>query len=358
MVKDGLRILVTGGAGFIGSALIRHLIAETEHQILNVDKLTYSGSLQSLITVSANPRYQFLQADICDGHAMRSALDEFRPNIVTHLAAELHVDRSIDAPANFIQTNIVGTFTLLSEALRYWQHLNASAKKQFRFHHVSTDEVFGSLGAKGQFNEKSAYNPHSPYSASKASSDHLVRAWYHTYGFPVLLTNCSNNYGPYQFPEKFMPTIMTNCVMGEPIPIYGTGSNSRDWLFVEDHVRALVRVFEAGRVGETYVIGGRAERKNIDVVRYVCQCLDRLRPRTDGKLYSELIAFVEDRPGHDQRYAVDPSKIERELGWYAQDNFESGVEKTIQWFIDSEAARASSPVSHYSGERMGLIRLQ
>ena len=331
-----LRILVTGGAGFIGSALVRHLLRDTPHEVLNLDKLTYAGNLASLEPIANSPRYRFLQVDICDAAAVAKALADYRPDVITHLAAESHVDRSIDGPADFIQTNIVGTFTMLSAALEYWRALDDEAKAAFRFHHISTDEVFGTLADDGFFTEETPYDPHSPYSASKASSDHLVRAWHDTYGLPVLITNCSNNYGPYHFPEKLIPLMVIKALGGEALPVYGQGLNVRDWLFVEDHARALTRVFEAGKPGESYIIGGRAERKNIEVVTRICETLDKVRPRADGKSYKEQISYVADRPGHDHRYAIDPSKIERELGWKAQESFDSGIERTIRWYLDNE----------------------
>jgi dTDP-glucose 4,6-dehydratase len=331
-----LRILVTGGAGFIGSALVRHLLRETPHEVLNLDKLTYAGNLASLEPIANSPRYRFLQVDICDAAAVAKALADYRPDVITHLAAESHVDRSIDGPADFIQTNIVGTFTMLSAALEYWRALDDDAKAAFRFHHISTDEVFGTLTDDGFFTEETPYDPHSPYSASKASSDHLVRAWHDTYGLPVLITNCSNNYGPYHFPEKLIPLMVIKALGGEALPVYGQGLNVRDWLFVEDHARALTRVFEAGKPGESYIIGGRAERKNIEVVTRICETLDQVRPRADGKSYKDQISYVADRPGHDHRYAIDPSKIERELGWKAQESFDSGIERTIRWYLDNE----------------------
>jgi dTDP-glucose 4,6-dehydratase len=332
-----LRILVTGGAGFIGSALVRHLIRETPHTVLNIDKLTYAGNLASLAPIDNNPRYSFLQADICDGPAIAAALAEFRPDVVTHLAAESHVDRSIDGPAAFIETNIVGTFTMLNAALEYWRGLDEEGRAAFRFHHISTDEVFGTLADDGFFTEDTPYDPHSPYSASKASSDHLVRAWHDTYGLPVLVTNCSNNYGPYHFPEKLIPLMIIKALAGEGLPIYGQGLNVRDWLFVEDHARALTRVFEAGTPGESYIIGGRAERTNIDVVTRICTTLDAIRPRADGASYTAQMMSVADRPGHDHRYAIDPGKIERTLGWGAQESFDSGIERTILWYLDNES---------------------
>lgn len=332
-----LRILVTGGAGFIGSALVRHLIRDTPHTVLNVDKLTYAGNLASLDPIANSPRYSFLQADICDQAAITKAMADFRPQVVTHLAAESHVDRSIDGPAEFIQTNIVGTFAMLSAALDYWRGLDEAEKAAFRFHHISTDEVFGTLADDGYFTEETPYDPHSPYSASKASSDHLVRAWHDTYGLPVIVTNCSNNYGPYHYPEKLIPLMILKALAGESLPVYGKGLNVRDWLFVEDHARALTTVFEKGAIGESYIIGGRAEKTNIDVVTRICETLDRVQPRADGKSYKEQIGYVTDRPGHDHRYAIDPSKLERELGWKAQESFESGIERTVAWYLDNEA---------------------
>lgn len=354
MTGAPLKILVTGGAGFIGSALVRHLIAHTGHQVLNVDKLTYAGDERSLASVSGDGRYSFLKADICDGRAMREALTGFAPDVVTHLAAESHVDRSIDGPAAFIDTNVVGTFVLLSEVLAYWRGLDEPAQARFRFHHISTDEVFGSLGAEGFFTETTAYDPRSPYSASKAASDHLVRAWGHTYDLPVLVTNCSNNYGPYHFPEKLIPLMIIKCLTGQPLPVYGAGLNVRDWLYVDDHARALTRVFEAGRVGETYIIGGRSERTNLDVVHRIAESLDRVRPRADGASYKTQITFVADRPGHDHRYAIDPSKLERDLGWTAQESFESGIEKTVAWYLDNEWWWRPLLERNYAGQRLGL----
>jgi dTDP-glucose 4,6-dehydratase len=353
-MTEAKRILVTGGAGFIGSALVRHLVRDTPHQVLNIDKVTYAGNLASLREVQGANTYSFVQADICDAAAVRRALHEFRPDVVTHLAAESHVDRSIDGPAAFIQTNIVGSFVMLSEVLDYWRGLDPAARAAFRFHHISTDEVFGSLGKDGAFCEATPYDPRSPYSASKASSDHLVRAWTHTYGLPTLVTNCSNNYGPFHFPEKLIPLMIIKALAGESLPVYGAGDNVRDWLFVEDHVRALVRVFEAGTPGETYLIGGRTERTNLEVVRRVCARLDAIRPRQDGCSHADQIRFVDDRPGHDQRYAIDPGKLERDLGWSAQVDFDTGLDMTIGWYLDNEWWWRPILSGAYAGERLGV----
>lgn len=332
-----MRILVTGGAGFIGSALVRHLIRNTEHEVLNLDALTYAGTSTTVAEVAGSDRYRFVHADVCDAAAVGATLQDFRPQVVTHLAAESHVDRSIDGPGAFVQTNVVGTFAMLSQAHGYWRDLPTSDRAAFRFHHISTDEVFGSLGDTGLFTEDTPYDPRSPYSASKAGADHLVSAWGHTYGLPVLVTNCSNNYGPYHFPEKMIPLMIVKALAGETLPVYGRGDNVRDWLFVEDHVRALQAVFERGRPGRRYNIGGNAERRNIDVVRTLCATLDRLRPRREGGSYADQIGFVADRPGHDQRYAIDASRIRDELGWAPRESFESGLETTIRWYLDSEA---------------------
>jgi dTDP-glucose 4,6-dehydratase len=347
------RIMVTGGAGFIGSALVRHLIASTNHAVLNLDKLTYAGSLSSLRTVIHSPRYGFVQADICDAAAVQKAIADFRPDVIAHLAAESHVDRSIDSPGAFIQTNLVGTYTMLQEALRFWRTLHGEAQESFRFHHISTDEVFGSLGAEGLFTEATAYDPRSPYSASKAGSDHLVRAWGHTYGLPVLITNCSNNYGPYHFPEKLIPLMIIKALAGEALPVYGKGDNVRDWLFVDDHVKALLAVFERGIPGETYAIGGHNEVTNLEVVKHICTLLDHARPRSDGRVYEEQITFVADRPGHDHRYAIDAGKIRRELGWVPQESFQTGLAKTVDWYLANEGWWQDILAMRYAGERLG-----
>lgn len=351
---SGLRILVTGGAGFIGSALVRHLVGNTDHAVLNVDALTYAGNLTSVAPVAESNRYRFAQADICDRDRIAALIAEFRPQVITHLAAESHVDRSIDGPSAFIQTNLVGTFTMLSAALDYWRGLPEEERQAFRFHHISTDEVFGALGPEGFFTEDTAYDPRSPYSASKAGSDHLVSAWHHTYGLPTLVTNCSNNYGPYHFPEKLIPLMIIKCLAGEALPVYGQGQNVRDWLYVDDHVRALTAVFERGTPGESYMVGGRSERTNLAVVETICSHLDAIRPRADGKSYREQISFVADRPGHDFRYAIDASKLERELGWKPSETFESGIEKTIRWYLANEDWWRPILVRTYSGERLGL----
>lgn len=328
------KILVTGGAGFIGSAVVRQFIAETPYGVVNVDKLTYSGNLESLVSVSKDPRYRFEHVDICDGAALQRVFEHHKPDGVMHLAAESHVDRSISGPAEFIQTNIVGTYTLLEAARHYWQSLPEERKTAFRFHHISTDEVYGSLGANGLFTEETSYRPNSPYSASKASSDHLVRAWHHTYGLPVVTTNCSNNYGPFHFPEKLIPLMILNATNGKPLPVYGNGENIRDWLYVEDHARALRLVLEKGKIGETYNIGGNNEKTNLEVVETICAILDELAPK--GAPHASLISFVKDRPGHDYRYAIDASKIEKELGWTPLETFDTGIRKTVQWYLDNQ----------------------
>lgn len=349
-----MRILVTGGAGFIGSALIRYLLSETEYRILNVDKLTYAGTLTSLAAFAGSARYEFVQADICDAHRMAQVMERFRPDRVVHLAAETHVDRSIDGPDAFIQTNIVGTYELLRAATEFWRKLPQDPRVGFRFHHVSTDEVYGSLGPEGLFDEETPYDPRSPYSASKAGSDHLVRAWHHTYGLPTLVTNCSNNYGPYHFPEKLIPLVISKALEGQALPVYGRGENVRDWLFVEDHVRALRRVFEAGTPGETYNVGGNSERTNIEVVRAICALLDRIRPKPNGRSYADQITFVADRPGHDLRYAIDASKLKRELDWAPRESFETGLEKTVRWYLANEPWWRDIQAGQYGGQRLGL----
>jgi dTDP-glucose 4,6-dehydratase len=349
-----MRVLVTGGAGFIGSALVRHLIKNSQHEVLNLDKLTYAGVLQSLDEVADDPRYRFVRGDICDAAPIARLLAEFQPDVIAHLAAESHVDRSIDGPAAFIETNVVGTFTMLEQALAYWRSLDPERQKTFRFHHISTDEVFGSLGDDGYFTETTAYDPRSPYSASKAGSDHLVRAWGHTYGLPVLVTNCSNNYGPYHFPEKLIPLIIIRALSGAELPVYGDGSNVRDWLFVEDHARALATVFEKGEPGETYNVGGNSERRNIEVVRTICAALDERQPRNDGQGYAEQIRFVSDRPGHDQRYAIDAGKIKQELGWEPQISFDEGIRLTVDWYLARRDWWEPILARRYDTGRLGL----
>src|SRR5215207_4722478 len=349
------RFLVTGGAGFIGSAVVRKLIRETAHQVLVVDKLTYAGNLDSLASVTNTSRYQFEQADIADADRMRSVVSSFQPDVIMHLAAESHVDRSIDGPGEFVQTNVVGTFTLLQAALAYWNKLDAARRDTFRFHHISTDEVFGSLGEEGFFHEEYPYQPNSPYSASKAASDHLVRAWHHTYGLPTVVTNCSNNYGPYHFPEKLIPLIILNALEGKPLPIYGRGENVRDWLYVEDHARALLTIAEGGRVGESYNVGGNSEKTNLEVVRMICALVDEVAPNGGSSPRERLVTFVEDRPGHDLRYAIDASKLRDELGWAPSETFESGLRKTVQWFIENEAWWSRIRSGLYRGERLGIV---
>ncbi|MDL2260030.1 dTDP-glucose 4,6-dehydratase [Deltaproteobacteria bacterium OttesenSCG-928-K17] len=331
-----LNIMITGGAGFIGSALCRYYLDETHHNIINLDGLTYAANVKSVTEFNRSPRHNFIWADIRKYEVVEEAVFKHKPDGIINLAAESHVDRSIDGPRDFIETNIFGTFNLLQAARKYYESLDSEGKAGFKFLHVSTDEVYGSLNDDGFFTEETAYAPNSPYSASKASSDHLVRAWLHTYGLPTVISNCSNNYGPYQFPEKLIPLMIINCLEGLDLPVYGDGSNVRDWLYVEDHVRALALIFETGRPGEKYNIGGRNEIKNIDVVSSICRILDELRPRGDGKSYAEQIAFVTDRPGHDFRYAIDAAKIEKELGWKPRENFESGLKRTIEWYLDNE----------------------
>ncbi len=347
------RVLVTGGAGFIGSAVVRHLV-DRGYEVVNVDKLTYSGNLESLRSVAGSPAYRFCQADICDQPSIQAILADAQPDGIMHLAAETHVDRSIDGPAVFIQTNTVGTFSLLNAALDYWRSLDADRQSRFRFHHVSTDEVYGPLSMDSEAaTESCTYVPSSPYAASKAASDHFVNAWHVTYGLPVVSTNCSNNYGPFQFPEKLIPLTILNALDGQPLAVYGRGENVRDWLHVEDHARALELALTRGQPGQSYNVGGRAELANIDVVQMICTILDRLRPRADGSAYRELISFVPDRPGHDLRYALNPSKVESELGWAAQETFETGLEKTVRWFMDNEWWWGPLRREKYSGQRLG-----
>ncbi|MGB5326506.1 MAG: dTDP-glucose 4,6-dehydratase [Pseudomonadales bacterium] len=348
------RIIVTGGAGFIGSAVIRYLLSSTNAHVLNIDKLTYAGNLSSLAGVSENSRYRFLRADIVDSEAMSGAFGEFKPDAVMNLAAESHVDRSIDSPATFIKTNIVGTYTLLQVARQYWQDLAVAEQQSFRFHHISTDEVYGSLGEKGLFSENTAYDPRSPYSSSKAASDFLARAWYHTYGLPVIVTNCSNNYGPYHFPEKLIPLSILNALEEKPLPIYGKGENVRDWLYVDDHAAALVLAIEKGRPGQTYNIGGNNERTNLQVVQSICDLLDEMQPRSNGISYRKLIEFVPDRAGHDMRYAIDASKIISELGWQPRENFSSGLRKTVRWYLENHEWWQPIRSKKYSGQRLGV----
>lgn len=348
-----MRVLVTGGAGFIGSALVRYLVLEKGDEVLNVDALTYAGCLSSLRSVEDRPNYHFLHANICDRSTMERAVNEFQPGRIMHLAAESHVDRSITGAADFIQTNVIGTFTLLEVARDYWMKLDGAAQDEFRFLHVSTDEVYGSLGEEGRFTEDTPYDPSSPYSASKASSDHLAIAWQRTYGLPVVVSNCSNNYGPYHFPEKLIPLTILNALAGERLPVYGKGENVRDWLYVEDHARALDLIADRGRVGETYNVGGRNERRNIDVVRRICSVLDEISPSNRPR--EELIEFVIDRPGHDARYAIDATKLESELGWKAQENFDTGIEKTVRWYLDNEWWWRPLR-ERYAGDRLGLLK--
>jgi len=349
-----MKILITGGAGFIGSALVRHLVAHTQHAVINVDKLTYASGVEALEGAARDPRHVLERTDIADNAALQRIFGEHQPDAVMHLAAESHVDRSIEGPAEFIQTNIVGTFRLLEAALEYYRRLEGPRRERFRFQHISTDEVYGTLGATGCFTEETPYAPNSPYSASKAGSDHLVRAWHHTYGLPVVVTNCSNNYGPYQFPEKLIPLMILNALEGKPLPVYGKGENVRDWLFVEDHVRALLLVLERGRIGEEYNIGGNNEKKNIDVVRELCALLDELAPAR--RPHEKLVTYVQDRPGHDARYAIDAGKIRRELGWTPAETFATGLRKTVQWYLQNRAWCELIQSRGYGRERLGLVK--
>ena len=353
MHHDGSTVFVTGGAGFIGSAVVRHLLAHTGAFVVNIDKLTYASNLASIPQAIGHPRYAFAKVDICNGPGLKALFDRYQPSAVINLAAESHVDRSIDGPGEFIQTNIVGTFTLLQAALHFWRTMPADKQRAFRFLHVSTDEVYGSLGPSGQFTEDTKYAPNSPYSASKASSDHMVRAWHETYGLPTLITNCSNNYGAYQFPEKLIPHIIIKGLADEQLPVYGDGGNIRDWLYVDDHTSALVQVLQHGRIGETYNIGGRSERRNLDVVEGICDLLDEMRPSRQGPR-KRLITLTPDRPGHDRRYAIDASKLEREIGWRATQTFETGLDKTVRWYLGHEPWWRSILDGGYQAVRIGL----
>ena len=350
-----MKILVAGGAGFIGGNFVLKQVLHMGNNILNFDKLTYAGNLNTLKDVEGHPNYQFIQGDICQRKDVQKALSKFHPDVIVNFAAESHVDRSIDGPFNFIQTNIVGTAVLLDEVNKYYKTITTDSKKKFRFLHVSTDEVYGSLGDHEYFTEKTAYDPSSPYSASKASSDHLVRAWNRTFELPVLITNCSNNYGPYQFPEKLIPLMILNCMSGKPLPVYGKGDNVRDWLYVEDHCDAIYSVLKNGEIGGTYNIGGNNEIQNIEIVKIICGIMDNLSPRINAAKYEKLITYVADRPGHDFRYAIDASKIENELGWLPKESFETGIEKTIRWYLDNKEWWESIQNNTYQQERLGLL---
>jgi len=349
-----MKIFITGGAGFIGSALIRYLISETEHEIVNIDKLTYAGNLESLQPIASSSRYHFEHVDICDSSKINALFNQYNPDAIMHLAAESHVDRSIDGPLEFVQTNVMGTAVLLDEAKKYWNQLNEEKKSSFRFHHISTDEVYGSLGETGLFREDTPYDPSSPYSASKSSSDHLVRAWHRTFGLPVVITNCSNNYGPYQFPEKLIPLVLLNAKAGKPLPIYGKGNQIRDWLYVDDHARALFRVLEKGTPGETYNIGGNNEKTNLEVVHTICDILEELLPDSPYTPFKDLITYVADRPGHDLRYAIDATKIKDDLDWEPAETFETGIRKTLEWYLDNPKWCQHVLDGSYQGERLGL----
>jgi dTDP-glucose 4,6-dehydratase len=352
--KDDYYIFVTGGAGFIGSAVVRELLRSTEDHVVNIDSLTYAGNLETLSDVTHHGHYNFSHTDIRDQETLRELFARYQPSAIMHLAAESHVDRSIDGPGAFLETNVMGTYTLLQATREYFETLNSEKSTDFRFHHVSTDEVYGALGLEGVFTESSPYQPRSPYAASKAASDHLVRAWAETYGIPSVISNCSNNYGPYQYPEKLIPMVISKALHGESIPVYGSGSNVRDWLYVEDHARALLLILKNGRSGRTYNVGGAAESTNLSVVQSVCDCLDQRQPRENGNSYADLISFVPDRPGHDFRYAIDSARIQNELGWQPQETFLSGLEKTVQWYLDHQNWVTVVLGPHYHGQRLGL----
>ena len=349
-------IFITGGCGFIGSNFIQYILTNTEYRtVINLDKLTYAGNLNNLVDIQKDDRYIFIQGDICDHNCVRNIFKEYNPSVVVHFAAESHVDRSIDGPQQFIQTNIIGTSVMLQESLDYYIHLDKAFRSKFKFHHISTDEVFGSLGEVGSFSESTAYDPSSPYSASKASSDHLVRAWHRTFGLPVTISNCSNNYGPYQFPEKLIPLMILNCLAQKPLPVYGTGENVRDWLYVQDHCDAINIVLQKGTIGETYNVGGNNEIQNIQIVKDICTILDEVKPAESGKSYHQLITFVKDRPGHDFRYAINSKKIQQDLGWHPQETFQSGLRKTIKWYLSNKAWWIETQENIYQQERLGIV---